>query len=133
MHRVICAIVLVAISASIAGAQDSVGEITEVRGIAKVERGGKDFEAAASMPVAIGDKIRTSPNAQVRVIFKDGTKVELGESSSFTIDQFAIAGSRRTKAVLALWVGHLRSIVKVAVGDPPNFEVHTPNAVAAVR
>ncbi|HXN87410.1 MAG TPA: FecR family protein [Candidatus Binataceae bacterium] len=116
-----------------AAAQETVGEIAKVNGIAKLERGGKDFEVTLAMPLAIGDQLRTSANTEVSVTFKDGSRLELGESTSCTIDQYAITGSRRTKGLVALWGGHLRSIVKVLGGDAPNFEVHTPNAVAAVR
>ena len=127
-------IVLVIVFASqISAAQEAVGEITKVSGIAKLDRGAKELDVASALPVAVGDKIRTSSNAQVSVTFKDGSKLELGESSSFTVDQYAITGSRRTKALIALWGGHLHSIVSVVVGDAPNFEVHSPNAVAAVR
>ncbi len=136
MYRVICpaTIVLVVVFTSqMAAAQEAGGEFTKVSGIASLEHAGKQLAAALGMPVAVGDKIRTSPNAQVSVTFKDGSKLELGESSSCTVDQYTIAGSRRTKALIVLWGGHLRSIVTVVVGDAPNFEVHTPNAVAAVR
>ena len=127
-------IVLVLLFTSqMAAAQDAVGEFTKVSGIAKLMRGGGEIAVAIGMPVAVGDKIRTSANAQVSVTFKDGSKLELGESSSFTVDQYAIRGSSRLKAVIGLWGGHLHSIVTAVVGGPPNFEVRTPNAVAAVR
>ena len=116
----------------IAAAQESVGEISKVNGIAKVERSGKELEAATAMPVMIADTIRTPAGVQVTVTFKDDSEVELGESTSFTVDQYQFAGSKRTKGLLALHGGHLRSLVKIAAGEP-NFEVHTPNAVASVR
>lgn len=127
-------IVLVLIfAAQMAAAQEAAGEFTKVSGIAKLARGGNEVDIAVGMPVAVGDKVRTSANAQVSVTFKDASKLELGESSSFTVDEYAIAGSSRLKAVIELWGGHLHSIVTVVVGSAPNFEVRTPNAVAAVR
>ena len=41
-------------------------------------------------------------------------------------------GSRATTKVTLL-SGLVRSLVKVGPGSPPNFEVHTPNAIAAAR
>ena len=41
-------------------------------------------------------------------------------------------GSRATTKVTLL-SGLVRSLVKVSSGSPPNFEVHTPNAIAAAR
>ena len=87
---------------------------------------------ALAMPVAVGDKIRTEANGQVSVTFHDGSKAELGESSSMTIDNYALIGSTRKSALLKLWGGHLRTIVALTAG-PPVFEVHTPNATAATR
>lgn len=135
MYRTIVVVTIVmalVLTSRMAAAQEAVGEFTRVSGIANLERAGKELGAAVGMPVAIGDKIRTSPDAQVSVVFKDGSELALGESSSFTIDQYAIAGSQRINARIALWAGHLESIV-AAVSGAPNFEVHTPNAVAAVR
>jgi ferric-dicitrate binding protein FerR (iron transport regulator) len=136
MYRVIrvtaIAFAMMSVWLMVAAAQENVGEISKINGIAKLERSGKVLEVANAMPVAIGDTIRTPPNAQVSVTFKDGSMVELGESTSFTIDQYEIVGSRRSKGFLELHGGHLRSLVKIASGEP-NFEVHTPNAVASVR
>ena len=113
--------------------QEIVGRIAKVTGSAKLERGAKELEAVVAMPVAIGDKIRTMKNAQVTVMFRDGSSAEIGESSYLTIDNYALSGSTRMSSLIELWVGRLRTIVKVATGSEPSFEVHTPNAVVAVR
>ena len=136
MHRAIrtLTIVLAIIFASqISAAQDVVGEISKLNGDVKLERGGKQIDVAMGMPVAVGDKLRTGPSGEVWVTFRDGSKAELGESSSFTIDDYALSGSTRVSALLKLWGGHLHTIVTVIVGGAPAFEVHTPNGVAAVR
>jgi ferric-dicitrate binding protein FerR (iron transport regulator) len=112
---------------------EGIGEITKISGIGKVERGGQQIDIAVNMPVAEGDKIITMADGEVTITFRDGSKVELGESSSFTIDHYALHGTSRISAVLKLWGGHLRAAVTNIVGPPPVFEVHTPNSVAAVR
>jgi hypothetical protein len=124
-------LVLLASPASAAG--EAVGAVSKVSGVAKLQRAGTQLDVAAAMPVNIGDQIRTTKNSQVSVIFNDGSSAELGESSSFTIDRYALSGTTRKSALLALMAGHLRTIVKIVAGAPPDFEVHTPNAVAAVR
>lgn len=136
MHRTIRAIMIVlaiVFAAQISAAQDVVGEISKLSGEVKLERDGKQLEVAMAMPIAVGDKLRTGPSGEVWVTFRDGSKAELGESSSFTVDQYALSGSTRTSALLKLWGGHLHTIVTAVVGGPPAFEVHTPNGVAAVR
>jgi hypothetical protein len=119
--------------AQLSVAQDPVGEITKVNGSAKLTRGATQLEPASAMPVVVGDRIQTSKSAQVTVTFLDGSRAELGEESSVTIDRYALAGPTRKASMLALWAGRLRTIVKLAAGIEPNFEVHTPNAVVAVR
>ena len=141
-HRpaVICAtraIVAIAIGLllipGLALGEESVGAVTKISGIARIERGGQQLQIAANTSVAAGDKIITMADGEVTITFRDGSKVELGESSSFTIDHYSMNGTSRVSALLKLWGGHLRAVVTTVVGSPPEFEVHTPNSVAAVR
>ena len=133
--RLICAAItlMIIFVARTSVAQEAVGAIAKVTGIAKLERGGKEIGVTVAMPISIGDKIRTMKNAQVSVTFRDGSRAELGESSYLSIDRYALSGSTRTSGLLALWAGRLHTIIKVATGREPSFEVHTPNAVVAVR
>jgi hypothetical protein len=127
------AIVLTLILAPQMATAQEVGAIAKVTGTAKLERAAKELDITVAMPISIGDKIRTLKNSQVSVTFRDGSSAELGESSFLTIERYALSGSTRTSGLLALWAGRLRTIVKVATGGEPSFEVHTPNAVVAVR
>ena len=114
-------------------AQDSVGQVTEITGSAKLERGGVEVEAAPMMQIKIRDKLRTTAKSKLTVTLRDGSKLVLSESSSYTIDEYSIAATTRMRASIALWAGHLRAVVVTALGAVPDFQVHTPNAVAAVR
>src|SRR5580692_1194833 len=114
-------------------AQDTVGQVTDITGSAKLERGGIEVEAATMMPIKVRDKLRTTAKSKVTVTFRDGSKLVLSESSSYTIDEYSIGATNRMRASIALWAGHLRAIVFIAAGGVPDFEVHTPNASAAVR
>ncbi len=118
---------------SVAFAQNTVGQVTDITGSAKLERGGIEVEAAAMMPIKVRDKLRTTAKSKVTVTFRDGSKLVLSESSSYTIDEYSIGATNRIRASIALWAGHLRAIVFIAAGGVPDFEVHTPNAIAAVR
>jgi ferric-dicitrate binding protein FerR (iron transport regulator) len=126
------AAIMLMFAAQISAAQE-VGAVSKLVGLAKLTHRGNESAVVVAMPVSIGDKIRTMKNAQVSVTFRDGSSAELGESSYLSIDSYALAGSTRTAGLLALWAGRLRTIVKVATGSEPSFEVHTPNAVVAVR
>ncbi len=109
------------------------GQVTDITGSAKLERGGIEVDAAPSMPIKVHDKLRTTAKSKLTVTFRDGSKLLLSESSSYTIDEYSIAATTRIRASIALWAGHLRAIVFVAAGGVPDFQVHTPNAIAAVR
>jgi hypothetical protein len=135
MYRAIRALMIVAaivFASGLSAAQDIVGEVSKLDGGAKLERGSNVLDVALAMPVAVGDKIRTEANGVVWVTFHDGSKAELGELSSMTIDNYALSGATRKSALLKLWGGHLHTVVSM-VSTPPRFEVHTPNAIAAAR
>jgi hypothetical protein len=85
------------------------------------------------MQIKVRDKLRTTAKSKLTVTLRDGSKLVLSESSSYTIDEYSIAATTRMRASIALWAGHLRAVVVTALGGVPDFEVHTPNAIAAVR
>ena len=114
-------------------AQATVGEVTSITGIAKLVRGASELDLAPSMPVEVRDRLSTAPAAKLTVTFHDGSKLFLSESSSYTIDQYEIPTTARRQAEIELWAGHLRAIVNLGAGGVPDFEVHTPNAITAVR
>ena len=71
-------------------------------------------------------------NSRVTITLTDNSKLELDESTSLVIDQQMVtANSRNTK--LSLFSGLVRSFVSYSSSPTPNFEVHTPNAVASAR
>jgi hypothetical protein len=118
---------------AVAFAQDTVGQVTDITGSAKITRGGIEVDAAPAMPIKIRDRLRTTAKSKLTVTFRDGSKLVLSESSSYTIDEYSIAATTRIRASIGLWAGHLRATVYVGLGGVPDFQVHTPNATAAVR
>ena|SRR5208337_676681 len=114
-------------------AQDTVGEVTSVKGIAKLDRAGSESDLAPSMPIEVRDRLSTAAKAELAVTFRDGSKLILSESSSYTVDRYSMMATMRRQASIGLWAGHLRAIVILGAGGVPDFEVHTPNAITAVR
>ena len=113
-------------------AQAPVGEVTSIKGVAKLRRGGSEINLAPSMPIEIRDTLSTAAKAELTVNFHDGSKLILSESSSYTIERYEITIARR-QASIGLWSGHIRALVEFGAGFRPDFEVRTPNAIAAVR
>jgi hypothetical protein len=125
---------ILCILASYASAQTPAGSIKAVTGTVNIERSGMPIPAAVGTAVQVGDKLTTRPNSEVTVGLIDGSQMELSESSTLVLTENVLNpdGSRASTKVTLL-DGLLRSLVKVAPGHPPNFEVHTPNAVASAR
>ena len=68
----ICSILSVA---SAAPAQDVVGSITEIEGIAQLQRGGRTFNAASTMRIQMRDKLLTMHNAHLGITLRGGNQL----------------------------------------------------------
>jgi hypothetical protein len=112
----------------------SAGSIGTLSGTVTVERAGKSIPAADGTTLQVGDKLTTGPNSRVSIGLSDGSQLELSDSSTLVLTENILNpdGSRASTKVTLL-KGLVRSLVKVSSGSPPNFEVHTPNAVASAR
>jgi hypothetical protein len=115
-----------------ATAQTPAGSVTTLTGDVHIERAGTTVPATPGMALDVGDRVVTGANSRVTITLTDNSKLELDESTSMVIDQQMVtASSRNTK--LSLFSGLVRSFVSYSSSPTPNFEVHTPNAVASAR
>lgn len=113
-------------------AQTAAGSFQSVNGQVQILRpGGATIGAAAGVGVNVGDRIVTGPNGHAIIVLNDQSRLELGPASSITLDEFTITGGA-TATRVSLFSGVMRSLV-ASGGAPANYQVHTPNAVAAVR
>ncbi|MGH7915741.1 MAG: FecR family protein [Candidatus Binataceae bacterium] len=113
-------------------AQTPAGAVTSLTGDVRVERAGTIVPATPGTALDVGDRVVTGSNSRATITLTDNSKLELDESSSLVIDQQLVtANSRNTK--LSLFSGLVRSFVSYTSSPTPNFEVHTPNAVASAR
>src|ERR1700675_3323590 len=115
-------------------AQTAAGSSQSVNGQVQIQRtGGATIGAAAGVGVNVGDRIVTGPNGHAVIVLNDQSRLELGPASTITLDEFTITGGA-TSTRVSLFTGVMRSLVNAASGGAPaNYQVHTPNAVAAVR
>jgi len=129
---VIVAIAFVLLQAGGAFAQTPAGSITSITGDVHIERGTTNVAATPGMAVDVGDRIVAGPTSRATVTLTDNSKLELDELTTLVVDQqMASANSRNTK--MTLFSGLVRSFVSYTSSPTPNFEVHTPNAVASAR
>jgi hypothetical protein len=126
------ALVLLAVffAPSIARAQQ-VGTVTRLSGSAQIQRAGATIGVVQGMAVQLHDRLATSVNSSATVTLTSGISLTLAEHTNLTFNQNVAAGGAR-KTELNLLEGGLRSIVPVLLRTE-GFEIHTPNAVTAVR
>jgi hypothetical protein len=125
---------LVVLGAASPSWAQTAGSITAISGTATIERAGATIPAAYGTKVNVGDRIVTAAASSLTITLTDNSQVELTDSSNLTIDQNTLnASGSRDSTKITLLTGLVRSLVRTTPGTPPNYEVHTPNAVASAR
>lgn len=123
---------------------EEVGKISFVSGSVDILKPGQDSAILVEVnaPVSIGDILRTKNNARAEITFLDDTVVRLAQNTRIEITNYLFdeKGARK-EGILNLFRGKMLSIVSrpfkvvpvAAVVGAPDYQVHTPNAVAGVR
>lgn len=132
MTTALCAAVgLPALGIEGALAADSVGSVTKLRGQARVARGGGNVMLAEGTKIEAGDGVVTGPDARLKIQFKDGSVITLGENSKLNIETAKFEGSKRDIAATLL-DGVVRAAVAKA-GEGSSFEVSSSLVTSAAR
>jgi hypothetical protein len=119
---------------STARAQNTVGTITQLQGVANIQRGALNIAAAPNMPIMLHDRITTQPGASLTIGLVDNSSLQLGSSATLSIDESVLVNGVGAPSKVGLLNGKLHSLIVGAMrGSTTTFEVHTPNAIGAVR
>ena len=125
--------VIIALLAASAFAADAVGSVSQLKGNVQLKRGTQETVASLSSPVLLNDQFSTARASTLTISLANGGSLEIGESSILKIDQYVIGTpTSPTSTVVSMLGGFIHPVVRAAAGAT-RFEVHTPNAVAAVR
>ena len=128
------ATVLMAAAEPAAYAQNTVGTITQVSGTANILRGGSNLAAAKNMPILLHDRLTTQAGSSVTIGMIDNSSLQLGQNGILTIDDSMLVNGVGAPRQVGLLGGQLHALINGAMrGSSTTFEVHTPNAVGAVR
>lgn len=128
------AMLIIATSAPAVRAQSTVGTIIQLTGTANIQRNGATIAAVLNMPILLHDQIATQPSSSLTIGLVDNSSLQLGESSTITIDNSMMVNGVGAPSNVGLLGGDLHSVIVGAMkGSSTTFEVHTPNAVGAVR
>ncbi|HUA35953.1 MAG TPA: FecR family protein [Candidatus Binataceae bacterium] len=125
------ALVIAWIWPGVAAAQQVVGNISELSGSVELQRGTTRQPATLGSAIDLHDQLTTGPNSSATVRLVDQSTIRLSDSTSMTFDENVVSGAARQRTVLRLITGAISSLVTPSPAGA--FEVHTPNAVAAVR
>jgi hypothetical protein len=121
-------------AATAAHAQNTVGTVTQLQGAANIQRNGVTIAAAPNMPILLHDKILTDANSALTIGLVDNSSLQLGPSSTLTVDESVLVNGVGAPSKVGLLGGHLHSIIVGAMrGSSTTFQVNTPNAIGAVR
>jgi hypothetical protein len=112
---------------------DAVGEVTQLRGAADVERGG-----APARTLALGDAlfeqdvIRTLAGAFLEIRLRDGSRLSLDENTRLAMRQYA--AEAKPDSMIQMFRGRLRAWVgEVFSSREESFRVRTPTAIVGVQ
>lgn len=103
--------------------------LSKTAGLVQMKSGSADrWDPVKTIPAQIvaGDSVRTGLKASATLQFEDGSHVELGSNSSFTLEE--ASGSR---SMINLGFGAIKAFVQRL--GARRFQVRTPTAVCSVR
>ncbi len=123
---------------------EEVGKISFISGSVDVLKPGQDSAVLVEVnaPVSIGDIVRTKIKSKAEITFLDDTVVRLAQNTRIEITNYLFdEKGTREEGILNLFRGKILSIVSrpfkvvpaATIVGPPDYQVHTPNAVAGVR
>src|SRR5260221_4202733 len=117
-----------------AHAQTTVGSITQIQGAANIQRNGATIAAVPNMPIMLHDQITTQAGGSLTIGLVDNSSLQLGASSTITIDNSVMVNGVGAPSRVGLLNGDLHTVILGAMrGSSTTFEVNTPNAIGAVR
>jgi hypothetical protein len=144
MTTALCAVIgLPAVIVGPARADDGVGVVTKLRGQARAARSGgnvmlaeptkaADGTMTAGTAIMAGDGVVTGPDARLKIQFKDGSTLTLGENSKLNIDQAKFDGSGKRDIAGTLLDGIVRCAVAKA-GEGSSFQMNSSLVTSAAR
>lgn len=116
-------------------AEGEVGCVAGVLGSLQVRQPGKEVWEQVPVGSMLGERaaLRTGPRSAARVVFGDGSVIEMAASTEVEVERIALTPvEKRYLSVLRLRDGKLRVLAGEAYGvEGSRFEVETPAAVVA--
>ena len=124
-------LMLVLLFSASAHAKDAIGEIKSIKGTATVLREGdpKPLEATKGMPLFLHDQLKSGPGSRLRLAFKDGSYMVMGEKANLHLDRFEFDTRKQERnAEFRVVVGKFKVFAKDLMKFKKRaFQVKTPH------
>jgi len=138
MRRIACSLIVCLLFISISTpifANNAIGKVKVLSGAVSVERSGESIPAKIGMSVFQMDKVITSKNGLIGLLFNDDSRLSLGHDSTMSLENFSFnKKSHDGNFDVAMHRGTLSVISgKLTARKPGSLKVRTPAAILAVR
>ncbi|OGV83010.1 MAG: hypothetical protein A2340_14465 [Lentisphaerae bacterium RIFOXYB12_FULL_60_10] len=137
MKRIVLILASVCLLCFVSLAADSVGLIIAVEGVASAtDANGQTRSLALKSPVYMMDRIQTTENAKLQIMFNDDSVVSQGPEGEMVIDQYVYAPEQKddNAASMNLVKGVFRVVTgKITKLNPDRFNVKTRMATIGIR
>ena len=116
-------------------AEETIGVVRNVEGVATVTRGEEVFPATQGTKLMTGDILGTGSDATLGVIFRDNSTLSLGPESSLAIDTFLFSPAEGKFGVLARITRGTMAYLSGLIGKlaPESARFETPTASIGIR
>ena len=128
----VATILATVVGASAAYAQSTVGTVTQVKGAVSIQRGASNVAVVPNLPVQLHDKIVTQPDASVTVGLVDTSSIQLGPSTTLSIDESVAINGIGAPSKMTLLGGSIHTVIVGAMKGHP-YEIRTPNAISSAH
>jgi ferric-dicitrate binding protein FerR (iron transport regulator) len=132
---IVAGLVLSLAFAGAGAADDHVALLKNVTGRVHILRGADDLLAAPGSVVLLSDEVSSEKGASAGLVFKDGTLLTLGSSSSVKVRDYVFepAESRYAFSVFLAKGQAIYSSGKIGKIAPESVKVDTPTSTVGVR
>lgn len=133
---VLLAALLLTLSCGAQAAETEVaGDIKTLSGTVHVLRAGKSFVPLVGDRVEAMDSIRTGSNGSIGMSFVDGTRLSLGPSSEFSVQEYQFAPLEGDFAFVVKLLKGTAAYTSGKLGklSPSSVKITTPQATIGIR
>jgi hypothetical protein len=112
-------------------ADEQIGSVTRLQGVATWRSGNSDEMLSVGAPVFTNQKVATGEESRLQLTFDDGTDLTLGEHASMVLDSFVYDPGQGSGEMKLALVGAFR-FVSGQVSKQPNAQVAVATPIATI-